>query len=344
MTHTLIEADARELPLGNASADLVVTSPPYWKKRDYGVEGQMGQEETPDRYVSAILDGLSEWRRVLTSSGSVFLNVGDTYHRRSLAGIPAHIESAAVAAGWHLRNRIIWTKTRGMPDPAQDRLAVRHEYILHLTPGRNYYYDLFGYSAEYGSGANPGDVWQIDPDRALSPHLAPFPVELAARAVTLGCPPRVCTMCEKPSTRVVERSDELDETRSQARRAVALAKEAGLTSEHFAAIRATGISDAGKAMSVQTGTGRNSPAVQKLAAEAKAALGGYFREFTLTKRVSAGWSDCGHGAWRNGIVLDPFSGTGTTGIAAGARGLDYVGTDLDARNHDIARKRFARSR
>ena len=71
-------ADARALPLADGVVDLVVTSPPYWGKRDYGVKGQLGQEETPREYVSAMMDCLTEWRRVLTDTGSVFLNIGDS--------------------------------------------------------------------------------------------------------------------------------------------------------------------------------------------------------------------------------------------------------------------------
>lgn len=338
MTTVHAAADARCLPLAAGSVDLVVTSPPYWRKRDYGVAGQLGQEPTPAAYTTAIIDCLTEWARVLTPTGSVFLNVGDGYAKRSLAGIPARIETAAADAGWLLRNRIIWTKTRGMPDPARDRLAGRHEYVLHLTR-RTYHYDLFGYAERYGNGANPGDVWAIEPERSLSPHLAPFPTELARRAILLGCPRRVCTACGHVSQRILGRSTRLDASRPQAVRAMQLAEAAGLTAAHIAAIQATGISDAGKAMKVQTGTGRNSAAVQALAAEAKTVLGGYFREYTMAPRVTTGWTDCGHETWRAGRVLDPFSGTGTTGVAATEQRADYIGIDLDPNCHTHARSR-----
>ena len=107
-----------------------------------------------------------------------------------------------------------------------------------------------------------------------------------------------------------------------------LAKEAGLTKAHIAAIQATGVSDAGKALLVQNGTGRNSKSVKALAAEAKKVLGGYFREFTFAKRVTAGWTDCGHGTPARGVVLDPFMGTGTTLGVATAMGRNAVGVDL----------------
>lgn len=333
---TYLLADARHLPLADRSVSLVVTSPPYWRKRDYGVPGQLGQEPTPAGYVAALMDCLTEWRRVLTPTGSVMLNVGDGYHRRALAGIPGRIEAAAADAGWLLRNRIIWTKTRGMPDPARDRLANRHEYVLHLTPGPRYHYDLPGYTECYG---RPGDVWEINPERGMHAHLAPYPQDLARRAILLGCPRQVCTVCGLPAQRILGRSTALDASRPQARRAMELAASADLTPAHIAAIQATGISDAGKAARFQTGTGRNSQEVQRLAAEAKSALGGYFREYTMAPYITTGWTDCGHGALRPGRVLDPFSGTGTTGAAAQELDRDYIGTDLDPACHAIAAAR-----
>jgi DNA modification methylase len=328
----VLSGDARYVPLSDGSVDLVVTSPPYWKKRDYGLAGQIGQEESADKYAEAILECLDEWRRVLRPTGSVFLNIGDTYHRRSLANVPARVELAAADHGWYVRNRIVWTKDTGMPEPARNRLANRHEYVIHMTLGGAYYYDLFGYSEVYGNGkngANPGDVWQFNPGRYMGEHLAPFPTEIAERAIHLACPREVCRACGEPRQRIVQRTAKLDEQRPQARRAMELAREGGLTQAHISAVQATGISDAGKAMLWQTGTGRNSAEVRKLAAEAKAVLGGYFREFTFALRETVGWTDCGCGAsFRRGVVLDPFMGTGTTLRTAIRLERDAVGVDL----------------
>lgn len=327
-TTEVVTGDARDTGLPNASVDLIVTSPPYWQKRDYGHEDQIGQESTPQAYVESMMECLDEWKRVLRPSGSVFLNVGDTYYNRSLMGIPGLLEFDAVQRGWLIRNRIIWTKDGGMPEPAKNRLANRHEYIIHLALKPNYYYDLFGYSEYMGNGANPGDVWKINPERNMGSHLAPYPQELVRRSIMLGCPPQICSTCNKPRTRVFERTRELDPNRSQAKRAMELANAAGLTDEHIRAIQATGVSDVGKATKFQNGTGRNSQAVQRLAAEAKAALGGYFREFTFAKKVTTGWTDCGHGTPARGMVLDPFMGTGTTLKTAQEMGRDAVGVDL----------------
>jgi hypothetical protein len=267
---------------------------------------------------------------VLRPTGSIFLNIGDTYHGRSLTGIPGRIEAAAADDGWLIRNRIIWAKDGGMPEPARNRLANRHEFVIHLARGGDYYYDLFGYSTDIGNGANPGDVWHISVGRHMGEHLAPFPQEIARRAILLACPQKVCSACGTPRQRIVRRTMQLDEQRPQARRAMQIAKEAGLTPEHIAAVQATGVSDAGKALLVQNGTGRNSEAVKALAAEAKQVLGGYFREFTFAKRETVGWTDCGCGSpFHPGVVLDPFMGTGTTLLTATGAGRKAVGVDLD---------------
>jgi DNA modification methylase len=324
-----VHADARLIPLPPRSVDLVVTSPPYWKKRDYGFDAQIGQEASPQEYVDNLLRALREWRRVLTPYGSVFLNIGDTYHNRSLAAVPGRVEAAAGDDGWLVRNRIIWSKSGGMPDPVTNRLVNRHEYVLHLASTKDYYYDVLGYSERFANGANPGDVWNIALRRNMGAHLAPFPDELVERAVTLACPSEVCAACAKPRRRVVARTAELDPSRPQARRAMEIAKTSGLTPAHIAAVQATGISDAGKALLVQNGTDRNAPEVKRLAAEAKAVLGGYFREFTFARKRTTGWTDCGcRAGFRPGIVLDPFQGTGTTLRVANSLGRSAIGVDF----------------
>lgn len=325
-----IAGDARHVPLNAAEADVVITSPPYWLKRDYGVDGQIGQEATAEGFVGSLVDCMENWKTILPKWGSVFINIGDTYHKGSLANTPGRLEFAAHNAGWTVRNRIIWVKDAGMPDPAKDRLKSRHEYIIHFTQQRrDYYYDQYGYAEKYGNGTGPSDVWQIGLRRDVTEHLAPYPEELVDRIIMLACPEQVCVNCGKPRRRIVERTAELDPSRPQAKRAMELAKQHGLTDAHIAAIQATGISDAGKAMKTQTGTGRNSASVRMLAAEAKLALGGYFREFTFAKRRAVGWSDCGcKGPYRPGIVLDPFMGTGTTLRAASGAGRSAIGVDL----------------
>ena len=326
---TVLIGDARELPIGDASVDLIATSPPYWQKRDYGIASQIGQESTPKGDVDAMIECLREWRRVLRPTGSVFLNIGDTFHKRMLAAIPARVEAAAGDDGWIIRNRIIWAKDGGMPEPAQNRLANRHEYILHLVAKHDYYYDLFGYARAIGNGtiqvtsggSTRNETWETTsalPDRDRA---AGSPASLS-----------VCRLFAVwyPAQRIVERTAELDPSARKPNERSELAPAAGLTPEHIAAIQATGVSDAGKALRTQNGTGRNAAAVKVLAAEAKAVLGGYFREFTFAQRRSTGWSRCECRAkFARGVVLDPFMGTGTTLSTALEMDRSAIGVDLD---------------
>ena len=328
-TTQIIKGDARSIKLPDGSVDLVVTSPPYWQKRDYGVSNQIGQEGTPQGYVDSIMSCLTEWSRLLRPTGSVFLNVGDTFHKRSLVGIPGRLEAAAIDDGWIVRNRIIWAKTSGMPEAVKNRLVSRHEYVIHLVRQDDYYYNLLGYANDVGNGTNPGDVWQFNPERNMGEHLAPFPKEIARRAILLACPDAVCTECGEPRRPVVERTTKLNMDRVQARRAVELADKAGLSEAHIRAIQATGVSDAGKALRTQNGTGRNSAEVRRLAAEAKDVLGGYFREFTFAKREVVDWTTCGHEHDEPGVVLDPFMGTGTTLEVGESLNRSAVGVDLN---------------
>jgi DNA modification methylase len=326
-TYTIRKGDARELPIEDKSVDLILTSPPYWQKRDYKHENQIGQESSVDGYVSHLMDAFDEWERVLTDSGTIILNIGDKYQRKSRVGIPWKVAQAARKNGWTVRSEIIWHKPNGVPNPARDRFTTRHERIFHFTPRNGYYFDKFGYKTVYD---DPIDVWTISHDRNEG-HLAPFPEKLVERALVAACPPVVCTLCGKHRERQVEKAmTQLNEERPQARRAMRKFEDSDLGEEHIEAIRAVGIADAGKGREVQNGSGLNSERMVELAEEAKEVLGGYFREFTFPVKTTTGWSACGCDAdTRPGVVLDPFAGSGTTIEVAESMKLSGIGVDLD---------------
>lgn len=186
-----------------------------------------------------------------------------------------------------------------------------------------------GYRGTHSDGRNPGDVWTIPTTPFPGAHFAVFPPEIPRRCILAGCAPRVCRDCGHKPEPTKERGG-MDMSRPQAKRAMEIATEHGLTEEHFAAIRSAGATDAGKAAVTQSGTGKNTARVTALALEAKKVLRGYYREFLLDRLVTNGWTDCGHGAYEAGTVLDPFSGSGTTGMVAGQVGRKYVGIDLSA--------------
>jgi len=330
------EDNGHQLKLESDSVNLIVTSPPYWQLRDYGVDDQLGQEDGVETYIDNLIDALDRWKNFLHPKGSVFVNLGDKYHQKSVVGIPGMFAQKAKEGGWTIRNHIIWAKKNGIPDPADDRLVPRHEHIFHLVQDDDYYYDLFGYSQVYGNGSNSGDVWHMSHDRNTGDHLAPFPQELVLRAVTLACPPKVCTECGEPYAREVERPPKnLNKDRPQAERAIKKFENSDLDEKHLKAIRAVGISDAGKAKEIQGGTENNDSEVQELAEEAKEVLGGYFREFTFPLPKTVGWSGCNCNADTvPGMVFDPFAGSGTTLNTAYSLGYQAWGTDLDRSNFE----------
>ncbi len=320
------QADARKISLAEDSIDLILTSPAYWQKRDYETKKQLGQEKTVRGYISALVQIMNGWKPILKKSGSVFLNIGDSYKNGCLLEIPSLLAAQAVRAGWKLRHRIVWEKPNSTPHAASRRLALREEYILRFTLSDNYYSDLEGYKEKFGS---VGNVWRINPANHQGEHLAPFPEELVERILYLSCPKYVCATCGKPFVRQIEATAELDESRVQARRALEIFNQSDLTFEHIKAIQAVGISDAGKAIKFQNGAGKNGEEVRRLALEAKEVLGGYFREFTFAKKRTAGWLGCDcKKAIQPGIVYDPFAGTRTTLRVAERLGLSAIGSDL----------------
>ena len=313
--------------------DTVVTSPPYWQRRDYGHADQLGQEKTPAQFVETLAATVASWAQWLAPHGSLFVNLADTYADGFLVGIPTLFELAMRERGWRVAHRLVWSKPSSVPTPSPQRLASRHETVLQLVPPRRpgapaYYFDRFALTSRIPA-AEIGDVWHVAPSRGSSGHIAPFPLELVRRILLLACPERVCEDCGQPHRRLVGPSATLDITRPQARRAMQLFEKKNLTDDHLAAIRAVGISDVGMGKRLQTGAGRNAPRVQQLADEAKAALGGYFREFTFAPKQQLGWEACACQApTRPGWVLDPFSGSNTALAVAQELGFRAVGVDL----------------
>jgi len=178
----------RELP--DESVNTCVTSPPYFGLRDYGHDGQIGLEATPDAYVTRLVEVFREVRRVLRDDGTVWLNLGDSYagggrggnphnspHQKhatnigslgaigdhtklsregiktkDLIGIPWRVAFALQADGWYLRQDIIWHKPNPMPESVRDRCTKAHEYVFLMTKRQKYYFDT---SAMKENGVTP---------------------------------------------------------------------------------------------------------------------------------------------------------------------------------------------
>ncbi|HWG42346.1 MAG TPA: site-specific DNA-methyltransferase [Gemmataceae bacterium] len=118
-----------------------MTSPPYWGQRTYS-GGGIGMEETPLKYIEDLLAIIAELKRVLKPAGSFWLNLGDSYQRKSLIGIPWRVALAMTERqGWLLRNSVIWNKVKGGPDNAKDKLRNVYEHVFHFVKSDRYFYD-----------------------------------------------------------------------------------------------------------------------------------------------------------------------------------------------------------
>ena len=175
---TILIGDVRErlAELPDGSVQACITSPPYWGLRDYGHDGQIGLEQTPDAYVAEMVAVFREVRRVLADDGTCWVNLGDSYATggmsnpsssstlnggkdrgaatysivrkrpdglkpKDLVGIPWRVAFALQADGWWLRQDIIWAKPNPMPESVTDRCTKAHEYLFLLTKSARYYYD-----------------------------------------------------------------------------------------------------------------------------------------------------------------------------------------------------------
>lgn len=399
----ILHGDCRERMsiLPDASIQCVVTSPPYWGLRDYGlppvtwsdgVSCALGLEPTPEDYVAHLVDVFRSVRRVLRDDGTVWLNLGDSYNAyngnrgsttgfqgaererpkipggygltakglkpKDLVGIPWRVAFALQADGWYLRSDIIWAKgysfhptTAGscMPESITDRPTCSHEHMFLLTKNDKYYYDRdavkeasldptddrksrqsredydrrLSVSATVrtvintkGSSTYPTrnlrSVWIINPKPYKDAHFATFPPALVEPCIRAGTSEKgQCTTCGAPVVRHVEKGEANIEQRS-ASGADASGGYTGQSTKDYAAARAQD------------------------ASATKARILDGMREHVSTWHYSC---DCGVAAEPQ-VVLDPFVGSGTTGVVAIVEGRNFVGIDANSDYVEMARRRI----
>jgi DNA modification methylase len=303
-TVTLLLGDSLEVlrTLAVGSVDCIVTSPPYYGLRDYGVPGQYGLEASPAEYVETMRALFAEARRVLADDGTLWLNLGDSYayppgstHKqgqtgqrrdctftaetvrgttalptKNLIGMPWRTALALQEDGWILRNEVIWYKHNAMPESVRDRLSNRHEHLFLFTKQARYHFDL---DAIREPAAYPGGrTWA---ERKAS-----------GEPVKYG-----------------------------------LAGQAAGGNGGFAA----------------SDKGRNPGDVWEITTRPYPAA--HFAVFPIDLPIRCIKAGCRPG----GTVLDPFSGSGTTGAAARQLDRRYLGIDLNPAYHDLAKQRFAQT-
>ncbi|MGH2554566.1 MAG: DNA-methyltransferase [Actinomycetota bacterium] len=213
--NTILVGDARELlqELPKSSIDCVITSPPYFRQRDFGSgSGQIGLERSVDAWVESLRGIFGALARVLKQTGAVWLNLADSYSRtrrdgapnKGLLLAPERLLLALAADGWIVRNKVVWAKTNPMPSGITDRLETTYEVVYLLVRStRGYFFDLDAIRPSAtvrgieGLGANPGDVWRLG-TAGFRGHPATFPRKLVERPLTATCPAKLCISCGAP--------------------------------------------------------------------------------------------------------------------------------------------------
>jgi DNA modification methylase len=322
MTVRILEGDCRELlrTLPDESVHCIVTSPPYFGLRDYGVDGQMGLEATPEEFVAGMAAVFHECRRVLRKDGTLWLNIGDSYagapggwqgkngqrasrtftaridhdkrggvaKAKDLIGIPWMLAFALRADGWYLRQDIIWAKPNPMPESVTDRCTKSHEYVFLLSKSARYYFDADAIRTETEwdvSDTKMPDGWDSGEGGHGSFHRNGR--EKGARV--RGLPPRHSQY---------ESSDQ------------------------------SGLDEAPR------GRGANKRSVWTIATQPfKEAHFATFPPALVEPCILAG---CPQG----GVCLDPFGGAGTTGLVADRLQRDAILIELNPEYAEIARRRI----
>lgn len=326
----------RTLPDG--CVHCVITSPPYFRLRRYLPEGhpdaakEMGLEETPREYVRNMVGLFTEVRRVLHGSGTVWLNIGDTYMDKSLVGIPWLLALAMRASGWYLRAENIWERPNAMTSSVKDRPARSHEHVFLFSKKSRYFYDWYAVLEEanqpqgtpkltgplalaglqrLGSstlGSNYGrptknkrSVWRIPTQSSKELHYAIMPEKLVIPCLLAGTSSEgVCEVCLEPWRRIV-RSDRVA---TRPGKQTKVADESGLFDAHV--------------------------------------IGNRDPERHITMYAHQGWAagcKCDMGKVP-ALVLDPFVGSGTVPLVAARYGRRATGSELNSEYVELANSRL----
>ncbi len=296
--------------LPDNSVDCCVTSPPYFGLRDYGEDAQIGLEPTPEEYIAQLVEVFTEVRRVLKLTGTLWINIGDSYagsgrgvggcHKpfksneikpKDLIGIPWMLAFALRQAGWYLRQDIIWHKPNAMPESVTDRCAKAHEYIFLLSKSAKYHFDFNAIKEPAKTHENrpSGVVRNREYEYQSKPNLNP-------EAYRIGHKKRQYLAPNDPSFR--KNTDR-----------IFLPTDAETVNKR-------------SVWDVPT----------------KPFKGAHFATFPSTLIVDCIKAGCPTG----GLVLDPFMGSGTTAIVARKLGRDYIGFELNPEYVEISNQRIAK--
>ena len=227
ITNNILLGDNREVlkTFPDSCINTTITSPPYYNLRDYGVNGQIGLEDSLDDFIEQLCLVFDEVHRITKDDGTLWVNIGDCYANKNeitsdgrrgfsrtkgmgmadktidglthkdLIGVPWRLAFALQKRGWILRSDIIWAKKNPMPESVKDRPTSSHEYIFLFSKNTQYYYDyesvkekvIDGLSKDY-EYRNKRDVWNVRVASYPGAHFATFPKELIIPCIKAGSP------------------------------------------------------------------------------------------------------------------------------------------------------------
>jgi site-specific DNA-methyltransferase (adenine-specific) len=305
--NTILVGDAltRLRELDAASVDCVVTSPPFYQLRDYGHPAQLGLESSVAGWVEAMREVAREVARVLVPTGSLWLNLGDSFSRhpkygaptKSLLLAPERLLLALADDGWIVRTKVIWSKINAMPSSVQDRLTLSYEVVYFLVRQKTYFFDLDAIREPYQSkDPQRARAQQAEPDGWAGPLAAPRGGLRRMHSQVPGRNPK-----------------------GRAPRDVWNIATRGFQGAHFATFPPELV---------------RRPILATCPAVVCTACG-------VGQKSSTGTLQCQcHASARRGIVLDPFFGTGTVGAVAQELGRDWLGIELNPVYVRMAQRRL----
>jgi DNA modification methylase len=207
-TNTIIQGDARKIlkTLPDESIDCIITSPPYWGLRDYGMKNQIGLEPTISEYINNLFEVFEECKRILRKTGTMWVNIGDTFagsgkgigsdHGKSsisdeeisttdwsktgipdkcLCQIPSRFAIAMTDREWILRNTIIWQKPNQMPESVTDRFTEDYEFVYFFVKNQQYYFERQFEPANYQENVYRQELRQNKTYNSKEPYQRNFP-------------------------------------------------------------------------------------------------------------------------------------------------------------------------
>lgn len=294
-----------ELP--DESVHCVVTSPPYWGLRDYGVAGQQGLEPTLDDWLRGMTAVFARVREVLARDGVLWLQMGDCWRNKQLVAQSWRLAMALQDAGWFLRQGIIWHKPSPMPETVRDRCTNAHEYLFLLSRSRAYWFDAAAFREPATGGAHPRGTGLNPKARANPP--------VSGHAYGAGVKHTAIAHAKRDAGR---REQGLRDSTKFGRGAGWRSKQ---NSSFSAAVTGT----------VAT---RNRRSVWKIASEPQS--GDHYAMFPRALVEPCVRAGCPQG----GVVLDPYSGRATTGVVAIENGRRYIGIELNPEDNVQAATRL----